>query len=205
MRTGRTEPWIVTKQRSTVSRGGIRIEYALESSLDPNITTWALEPDIWRQEEVPAAHAEGGPMFVNAPSEAEIYAMDGLELTRLAWQLGLAPRHAVVSCGVGYWVESAKVPWEPHGTLTQADALFRSLRSRRWSTLVDGQDDYGFCQATHLSTLVKVITWWSLAPQRGENIDATEALALTRCAVLAAYKDTILNDYDTAEDGWTSH
>ena len=35
-------------------------------------------------------------MFVNAPSEAEIYAMDGLELTRLAWQLGLAPRHAVV-------------------------------------------------------------------------------------------------------------
>jgi hypothetical protein len=132
-------------------------------------------------------------------TERDIAEMHGPALTRAAWELELAPR-GIVPCGIGYWVEDGKVPWDPHVTLLQADALLRSLRRLGWAIVTDAQEAYGRCEAIHLSTGVRVITWWASAPgTRSQDVDATESLALTRCAVLAAYKETILRDYETAE------
>ena len=113
------------------------------------------------------------------PTPDEIRVFDGPALTKLAWRLGLAPP--------GAWPWPYDVPsmgvdgacWEPHLALAQADAVFRCLRARGWTTSVAWFADdrqHGDVFAATQGRAVGV-HWPRDVP--------TEALALLRCAVLA--------------------
>jgi hypothetical protein len=76
------------------------------------------------------------------PTPDVIRVLDGPELTKLAFQLGLggATRKYVGKAGTRLAAPAAEDDlldlWEPHENLAQADAVFRSLRARGWTTSV---------------------------------------------------------------------
>lgn len=71
------------------------------------------------------------------PTDAEtITKLDGPALSRLAWQLGLAPTE-VVSIGQHALVMATGRhlrAWAPHWDLEAASAVFRQLRAREYTT-----------------------------------------------------------------------
>ena len=125
--------------------------------------------------------------------------MDGPALTRLAWELGLAPKEVgTIGHKVLAYLTALTVPqiaWQPHMDLTQADAVFRQVRQRGWTTSVafgyGGFAQSGMVHATKAG-LDRVPTEREdfLCPGHvgGEE---TEALALLRCACLAAASEPL--------------
>lgn len=63
-----------------------------------------------------------------------ILAMDGPALVRLAWELGLAPEDVQWPPGCAYAYDAEEHAWRPWSRLAQADAVFRQLRTRGWTT-----------------------------------------------------------------------
>lgn len=113
-------------------------------------------------------------------------AMDGSALTRLAWELGLAPESVtthpldVYGSGKCYINGDERAPWEPHTNLAQADAVFRSLRTRGWSTAA-----YWFQAGTYGHTQAhRAGGYGSLYWGEGDDI-ASEPHALLLTSVLA--------------------
>ena len=126
------------------------------------------------------------------PTQDEIRQMDGVALARLAWDLGLASEDVEPdTAGLLYWYQDAQDQhrwkmWFPHDNLAQADAVFRQLRARGWSTFVIwALGDYGgydgeveACPPPSLMHRGSIMVSFATPD--------TEALALLRCACLAA-------------------
>ena len=117
------------------------------------------------------------------PTAEEIRALDGPGLTKLAWELGLAPQavqwHDQKNGFRERLLWEREVPWRPHVCLTQADVVFRGLRARGWTTSVAWFADdrqHGDVFAATQGRAVGV-HWPRDVP--------TEAMALLLCAVLA--------------------
>ena len=117
---------------------------------------------------------------------AAIMALDGPDLTLLAFELGMAPEGSMLWPDAGCVYDSAgRACWEPHANLVQADAVLRRLRTHGWHTSVRGArqsgtvcTEYAGDDEALLVTSAVMVTW------PGREAD-TEAMALERCAVLA--------------------
>lgn len=113
----------------------------------------------------------------------EIRALDGPALTRLAWELGLAPAGASVAGGLVWFSSEAweTHTWTPHANLAQADAVFRQLRALGWDTFqgYDAQHQWAWVTAWKVRLLATIEEKWQ-EPNAG-----AESLALLRCAVQA--------------------
>ena len=125
-----------------------------------------------------------------------IRAMDGLALTRAAFQLGLAPEGTEAYCAgqlLVYGPPGAKRDWHPHADLDQANAVFRRLRARGWRIVQDSTPDLdglqdeagGHCLASRAVRDVH-LTWWCTPPRPDADMEPSEAMALLRVSVLAA-------------------
>ena len=76
------------------------------------------------------------------PTAEEIRVFDGPGLTKLAWEMHLDPRGLgdcrLFSWQQRFWGEAAMNVdgniWRPHERIDQADAVFRQLRARGWTT-----------------------------------------------------------------------
>ena len=73
-------------------------------------------------------------------TEPELRALGAAALTEEAFRLGLAPDTVYkTTCPPGQLWETTRgglIPWRPTTNLAQADAAFRRLRARGWSTSV---------------------------------------------------------------------
>lgn len=116
----------------------------------------------------------------------DIRRLDGPALSRLAYDLGLAPEDASLWPGPdGHEYPYAnRAFWEPHADLPAADTLFRGLRAQGWDTHVQyfattGTGQIGAWKTGTGQRLAGALLQWPTA----EN--PTEALALVRVGVLA--------------------
>ncbi len=112
----------------------------------------------------------------------DILAMDGPALTRVAWELRLAPE------GIALWFDmpynfAARLLWEPHLDVDQANQVFRQLRARGW-----------YCETSWSprGATTQVNVWHPpsvlqshIVCRYGQEGQDSEALALLRCACLA--------------------
>jgi hypothetical protein len=122
-------------------------------------------------------------------TETEIRALDGPALTRLAWELGLAPDDVAargngslvfrIDGRYGYMLSG---DWQPHLNLAQADAVFRGLRELGWATTVIHDERGGIVHTYPLPRKNPAMAW-----QADFYIPDEEAAAILRCAVLAAW------------------
>lgn len=124
-------------------------------------------------------------MTTPALTPAQIEALDGPALTRLAWELGLAPQ-GTESKGqriLAYLTALTQPPviWRPHEDVAQADAVFRGLRAHGWWTDVQGDADDGWCRATREGVEEEQCWPSATAP--------TEAHALVLVSILAVAHD----------------
>ena len=125
----------------------------------------------------------------------DIRAMDGPALTRLAWELGLAPdwvrwdaswlgQGILYPCNINRHgiIEASSHPWTPDRDLVQADDVFRQLRARGWRTRCTWSIDD--CRAGE--------AWASKADRQAvsapwrEDTQAAMARAMLLVSVLAA-------------------
>lgn len=130
-------------------------------------------------------------------TEAELRAIDGPTLTRLAWDLGLAPPYATVDeedpamYRVPLFPEAPGYDWgwwEPHENVAQADAVFRSLRDRGWDTDIQWwqHGEESLVTAHKRDAQNKLMLCQEKFGAEGEPC---EAITLLRCAVLAVWHD----------------
>lgn len=106
----------------------------------------------------------------------EIKDLDGPVLTRLAWDLGLAPPERG---GMG--------EWQPHASLDQAYAVFRQLRSHGWCTIVK-QYPQAPTSVGHVSAW-RFGDWDTITATFGDD-PQEEARALLQVACLAVAQYT---------------
>ena len=124
-------------------------------------------------------------------TDSDIRALDGPALSRLAYELGLAPLGTVAVCEVDHrdsghgtpalWLIHIWEKWEPHRRLDHANAVFRCLR--RWGCATALHWTPGGWQSTEA---------WVYLDRRGfaaswppDGSDAEEATALLLVSVLA--------------------
>ena len=114
------------------------------------------------------------------PTPDAIRQLDGPALCLLAYELGLAPEGAWVGWPSPGDVCVDRDLWRPQTDLDTADAVFRSLRARGWTTsccwFADDRQHGDVFAATQGRAVG--VHW----PRDGP----TEAMALLLCAVLAA-------------------
>ena len=81
-------------------------------------------------------------------TQDDIRALNGPALTRLAWELGLAPQGSKALTFFGgersHYYTHEETLWEPCENLVQADAVFRGLRVQHWHTANAYYGDDGF-------------------------------------------------------------
>lgn len=108
--------------------------------------------------------------------------MDGEALRDLAFALGLAPAGVYLADWHGrrLYLHDGAPHWEPQTTLAQADAVFRQLRVRGWTTAHSWYTQLGH-------GLISVRNMRAHFEQfYGRPQDESEALGMLRCACLAA-------------------
>lgn len=114
-------------------------------------------------------------------SEEEIRGADGPALDRMASTLGLGPSALKHFGATKLYDVVAEKLWEPHYDIAQADAVFRQLRARGWTTHLDW-----YATDTRGTTVAFIATQYFECRWGLHEWDTQEALALLRCAVLAA-------------------
>ena len=111
--------------------------------------------------------------------------LDGPALTRLAFELGLAPEGTeLVNPGGHYEYAFRGTWWHPHDYLALADAVLRDLRADGYHTGVSGNSGGGVVLVHNHHTWVRV-GWGNALAMVGAETEGSECMALLRCAVLA--------------------
>lgn len=109
--------------------------------------------------------------------------MQGPELARLAFQLGLAPSYVSQDAN-GFLFDGRVGEWQPHRKLAQADAVFRQLRNRPTGWLFSNTWVPG-ARRLERQGYVEIITRTQHQGAHYGESGAEEAYALLLCAVLA--------------------
>lgn len=105
----------------------------------------------------------------------QIRQLDGPILTRLAWELGLAPSGADL-WGDEMYDFSGRELWEPHRNLVQADAVFRRLREYGWEIGSTSRKSGGHCRAWQITYDGESL--WCTWPWDGKEQSEAHALLL---------------------------
>lgn len=123
-------------------------------------------------------------------THSELCALDGPALTQLAWNLGLDPRD-VVGRRIFSWeqrswgaaaIDASGSIWRPHERIDQAEEVIRWLRLLGWDTHIQyfsesALGQVGVWKRCEGKLLGQLLHW---------HATTAEAIALLRCAVLAA-------------------
>lgn len=114
-------------------------------------------------------------------SPEQIRALDGPALTRLAYQLGLAPEGSMDGWPGPEDIYANRDIWEPYRNIEEADVVFRALRPREWDLFqgYDASQQFGWVTAFK----ARASQTWECQWRMRDASD--EPLALLRCAVLA--------------------